>query len=135
MKNKSVVLGQRNWTGVMGGVIYADNIVKSRGDALFPILWRGRTWAVTRAGIEKRDGGYFIAANRLRENFHTPYHTWVGHIGKTKREDFDLIDFTTAYFVACAMHSVRLSPDEVDTVFSDFDDSLALQRRSRAEAE
>jgi hypothetical protein len=42
--------------------------VEVRGEALSePIYWTGRQWAVTAAGIECRDGTYFIAKDRIWE--------------------------------------------------------------------
>src|SRR3954453_17106438 len=46
----------------------AGNHVHVRGEALGkPIYWQGRQWAVTPHGVERRDGTYSIAADRLWE--------------------------------------------------------------------
>ena len=37
--------------------------VPIRGDALPPLLWRGRQWAVTDYGIEALDGTYSLKAS------------------------------------------------------------------------
>src|SRR5438067_705910 len=52
--------------------------VPIRGEPLSTIWWRGKQWAVTKMGIERLDGGYYIAANRLMEQFE--FHPWPAHI-------------------------------------------------------
>jgi hypothetical protein len=46
--------------------------VKCRGEPLAtPIYWQGRQWAVTSAGIECRDGLYYIGSHRCWEDEHS----------------------------------------------------------------
>jgi hypothetical protein len=58
-----------------------------------------------------------------------PY-TLIGHIGE---KGWDLADFATAFFVACAMHGVRLSPAEVEMLRDQYgwrlDDGVRRRRR------
>jgi hypothetical protein len=46
------------------------------GEALNPIWWRGRQWAVTDYGIECLDGTYVIEANRLHHPGSPTNHNW-----------------------------------------------------------
>lgn len=71
--------------------------------------WVGSQWAVTAYGVERRDGTYAIEASRLREDL-AEGRSWVLHVGMKGWADPD--DFATAYFVACAMHGVKLSAEE-----------------------
>ena len=72
--------------------------VRCRGQRLSrPVYWRGRQWAVTRYGIERRDGTYVIDANRYDEHDETKY-SWVRHMaGKCT---VDLLDFAEALRIA-----------------------------------
>lgn len=73
------------------------NRVHVRGDRLSrPVLWRGRQWAVTKYGVECRDGTYCIDADRLDENEQT--HPWVRHMAA--KEWVDLPDFAEALRIA-----------------------------------
>jgi len=121
-ERREAILARKNWSGrgQAEPVIYANNAVASGSEALHPIFWQGREWAVTAYGIERRDGNYPIEASRLCEGHDgaamaadgTPVpYTWIGHIGE---KGWDLADFATAFFVACAIHGVRLSPAEVE---------------------
>ena len=121
-KDLEAILARKNWSGHGRAkpVIYGDNPIRTQGEPLHEIFWQGREWAVTGYGIERRDGRYAIEARRLREDHNggavdkdgTPVpYTWIGHIGE---KGWDLADFATAFFVACAMHGVRLSPLEVE---------------------
>jgi hypothetical protein len=74
--------------------------VKVRGEPLDPVWWRGRQWAVTAFGIEKLDGTYTIAADRLRENIGT--WPWTSQI--CMKTWADTPDFMTAWLVALALH-------------------------------
>jgi hypothetical protein len=130
----------KNWSGrgEAKPVIYADNAVPG-ADSLHPILWQGREWAVTTYGVERRDGSYPIEASRLckdhdggavaEDGTPVPY-TLIGHIGE---KGWDLADFATAFFVACAMHGVRLSPAEVEMLHDQYgwrlDDGVRRRRR------
>ena len=50
-----------------------------------------------------RDGNYFIEGRRLCEEHKNKHpYSWVAHTGGKNWVDVD--DFTTAFFVACAMH-------------------------------
>ena len=95
---------------IPGPIISRDGSgdVRCCGDALDEIWWRGAQWAVTSYGIECRDGKYLVAASRLLENDPRSY-SWVKHLGE--KTWCDIEDFTSAYFVACAMHGVRLTRD------------------------
>lgn len=99
---------------ILGPIISQDGRrdVLLRGQRLHPTLWRGETWSVSSFGIERRDGLYAIEADRLRAGL--PQRSWVLDIGE--KGDFALEDFATAFFAACAMHGVRLSKSEVETI-------------------
>jgi hypothetical protein len=57
-----------------------------------PIHWKGRQWAVTGYGIEKRDGTYYIDKERLWED--DDVHPWEKHM---KEKDWvDIDDFRAA---------------------------------------
>jgi hypothetical protein len=74
--------------------------IKVRGEPLsLPIYWCGRQWAVTRYGIECRDGTYSIAVGRLDEE--EAEHGWVMHM--SEKEWVDLPDFAEALRVARRM--------------------------------
>lgn len=75
--------------------------IEVRGDKLSEIWWRGSQWAVTRYGLERLDGGYFIEAERLAEGGATA-HGWISHMAGKSTTDLD--DFMTAYSVALVMH-------------------------------
>jgi hypothetical protein len=93
-------------------IIAHSNDVKCRGNPLGAIWWQGRQWAVTSDGLEARDGTYFIDASRLREELDSACdHSWIAHV--CDKNWVDGADFSTAYFIACAMHNVRLSKDQV----------------------
>lgn len=62
--------------------------------------WVGRQWAVTTDGLERKDGFYFIAADRLEEK-RGELPEWPLHM-VGKRIDFD--DFMTAFLVALVWH-------------------------------
>ena len=65
--------------------------VHVRGEALSePIHWLGKQWAVTSFGLERRDGTYAIAKERLWEN--EGVHGWYAHMATTK-DGIDLPDF------------------------------------------
>lgn len=74
--------------------------VKVRGEALAPIWWRGRQWAVTEFGLECLDGTYPIEKSRLREGLEK--HCWPEHM--TEKNWVNADDFITAWLVALAMH-------------------------------
>ena len=76
---------------------HCRNHVRVRGERLSrPVLWRGRQWAVTRLGLECRDGTYFIAADRLDEN--EAQYGWVRHM--SGKNWVDLPDFAEALRIA-----------------------------------
>lgn len=72
-------------------IITSHNEVENLGEGLStPIFWIGSQWAVTNAGIEARDGRYFIAAHRLWEDF--PGWSWERHMAEktwVERDDFN----------------------------------------------
>ena len=89
-------------------IVYDKSPVAVRAEPLSEVWWQGRQWAVTAYGIERRDGAYVIEARRLAKDLRSsrPY-SWIVHLGDTK-DWVDLEDFATAFFVACAVHRVRL---------------------------
>jgi hypothetical protein len=78
--------------------------VHVRGDALHPILWRGKQWAVTEFGIEALSGTYSIKAKRLAEGVEN--YGWPMHM--TQKSWVDVDDFCTAWLVAIALFNVRV---------------------------
>lgn len=74
------------------------NEVRVRGEALHPVLWAGKQWAVTEYGIECRDGTYAIERRRLHEGERHGY-SWAKHMGD--KEWVDLDDFAKAHAMAC----------------------------------
>lgn len=87
-----------NWRAVP--LPSATNVVPVRGEALSEVLWQGVQWAVTTAGIECRDGTYFIAAKRLRES--EPDWSWKRQMAE--KSWVDQADFAAAFAVACWVH-------------------------------
>lgn len=77
-----------------------NNEVEIRGEPPAEVLWQGKQWAVTDAGIEARDGTYFIAASRLEEDL--PDWSWLEQM--RDKTWVDVPDFATAYLVAIALH-------------------------------
>lgn len=68
-----------------------------RGEQLAePIYWEGRQWAVTEAGIECRDGTYFIDKKRLWEE--EGKWGWVNQL--SEKEWVDIEDFVIALTLA-----------------------------------
>lgn len=63
-----------------------------------PIYWKGRQWAVTRYGIEARDGTYPIAGDRVWEDDYGNGHGWIKHM--SDKEWVDLPDFVEALRLA-----------------------------------
>ena len=80
-----------------------DRPVKVRGDDLGTEWWRGAQWSVTEHGIERRDGTYFIAKDRLLEDL--PGFSWPEHMAGKIWVDID--EFTTAWLVALVLHGYR----------------------------
>ena len=71
--------------------------VEVKGEALStPIYWTGRQWAVTRYGIERRDGRYHIAGDRVWEARNG--HGWLEHMEEKPRVDLE--DFAEALRLA-----------------------------------
>jgi hypothetical protein len=85
-------------------IAYDKNEVANRCEALSEIWWQGRQWSVTAAGLECRDGTYFIDKKRLLEDHGCG---WVAHVGRKTWVDVD--DFATFYLAAVAMHGFRLT--------------------------
>lgn len=76
--------------------------IPCRGEALaHPLYWQGRQWAATAYGVERRDGCYHIAADRLWENEHC--YGWVRHMAD--KGGVDTVDFAEALRVARMVHS------------------------------
>ncbi len=85
-------------------IILDPEPVKLRADALSKIWWQGKQWAVTSAGIECRDGTYFIDAKRLGEKRHgTDLPDWPLHMAE--KTWVNLADFSTAFLVALVLHN------------------------------
>jgi hypothetical protein len=74
----------------------ASNHVKNPGERLSQVIWKGRQWAVTRYGVECRDGCYAIERSRLWEEDDS--HGWIMHMAE--KEWVDLPDFAEALRVA-----------------------------------
>ncbi len=71
--------------------------VRVRGERLHrPIYWQGRQWAVTRFGVEARDGTYVIASHRVWEE--EDGYGWVDAMAE--KEWVDLPDFVEALRLA-----------------------------------
>ena len=84
----------------------STNEVPVTGEALAePVYWKGRQWAVTSAGIEARDGKYFIAGNRAWEE--TNGHGWIEHIAE--KDWADIHDFTEALRLARAQWPKKMA--------------------------
>ena len=82
------------------------NTVRCRSEPLDEIWWQGRQWAVTRFGIECRDGTYVIAANRLYErNYHEGTLAWCWLLHMAEKNWIDIHDFCTAFTVALSLHA------------------------------
>ena len=80
---------------------YDNTPVRVCGEALHPVWWRGRQWAVTTYGLERLDGLYACSADSLLDNVQTyglPRH--MSGKGWVDQDDFD-----TAWLVAIALHS------------------------------
>ena len=89
----------------MKPIIYSQTEVRNVADELSPIFWQGRQWAVTEAGIEQRDGTYFIEKDRLNETRPDGTIDWLAHMGE--KEWLDREDFATAFFVALTLHGTK----------------------------
>jgi hypothetical protein len=92
-----------------GAIEYDPTPVRCVWEALHPIVWQGRQWAVTEYGIECRDGRYTIDKARLGE-FHSSW-SWVKQLGE--KPWVDVADFTTAYLVALTVHRISLSKEKL----------------------
>jgi hypothetical protein len=92
-------------------VVHNDDQVTVCGECLHPVIWQGRQWAVTTYGVECRDGCYAFEAGRLCED-HADGYSWIKHMAE--KEWVDMADFATAFFVAVALHGVKLTRKEID---------------------
>ena len=63
-----------------------------------PVYWKGRQWAVTKHGIEARDGKFHIAGSRAWEE--TNGHGWIEQMAD--KSWVDIHDFTEALRLARA---------------------------------
>ena len=86
----------------------ASTVVRCRGQRLsYPIYWRGRQWAVTRYGVECRDGFYCIEISRIWEDeFNSQLYGWVEHMACTK-DWVDVGDFVEALRLARSLAWVQ----------------------------
>lgn len=81
----------------------SDTEVRVRGQNLHPVLWRGEQWAVTKYGMECRDGTYAIKAGELlRKRIGTALYDWPLHM--REKVWVDVADFRIAFAVACFLH-------------------------------
>lgn len=93
-----------------GSHVYnSHNKVNVLGEPLAPILWCGANWAVTRYGLEARDGTYAIEASRLWEGESSvdtggllPGTSWVEHMAE--KNWVDLFEFAEALRIARKLH-------------------------------
>lgn len=90
--------------------------VPVRGDALDPVWWRGRQWAVTSRGIEALDGTYIVDAARLTLGIDN--HSWPEQMADKTWVDVD--EFATAWMVALVLHGAagKVKPARLLEVFS-----------------
>lgn len=89
----------------MKPIIYSQTEVRNVADELAPILWQGRQWAVTEAGIHQRDGTYLIKKGQLGETRPDVTINLLAHMGE--KEWLDREDFATAFFVALTLHGTK----------------------------
>jgi hypothetical protein len=83
--------------------------VYCRGEELGEIWWQGRQWAVTKYGIECRDGCYFIDKDRLAEKLPlSDVPEWPWHV--SQKIWADIADFCTCFLVAISLHGCRIEP-------------------------
>lgn len=96
--------------------------VAVRGEELHEILWTGLQWAVTKYGIECRDGTYCIEADRIGEKWDGPpvSYSWPCHMSGKNWTDDD--DFFAAFVIGAALHKIMLLPGVV----------VSTQKRVRA---
>jgi hypothetical protein len=105
-------------------IIHSDNAVTVTGEALHPILWQGRQWAVTHYGVECRDGTYVIEKDDLRKGSDDGRPSWEDHMAE--KNWVDLADFATAMawarsYFASSSRSSRSRPGDLkpgDTIDS-----------------
>jgi hypothetical protein len=75
----------------------SKNDVKCLGEALSkPVYWTGRQWAVTKYGVQARDGKYSIAGGRLWEE--EDQYGWIRHMDE--KGWVDMGDFAEALRIA-----------------------------------
>lgn len=90
----------------MKTIIMDSAPVRVRGEELDTILWQGRQWAVTKYGVECRDGTYAFEAKRLSElggfGDREGLSDWLFHLAE--KEWCDLDDFCDAWLAALALH-------------------------------
>jgi hypothetical protein len=91
--------------------------VQVLGEALAPVFWRGKQWAVTEAGIEALDGKYFIDKERMLEGIED--HSWPMHM--TEKTWIDADDFATAWMVAILLHGhgSAVEPEAIKQTLTD----------------
>jgi hypothetical protein len=76
-----------------------------QGEALSPIIWQGRQWAVTEYGLEQVNGTYAIEKTRLWEN--EKKYGWVRQI--FHKTWADPTDFAEALRIARYTHRAVLN--------------------------
>jgi hypothetical protein len=74
--------------------------VSVQGQSLSDVYWHRRQWAVTKHGLEARDGSYEISADRLWEK--ERFGGWVQHMSLKKSVDAE--DFIVCLAVARLIH-------------------------------
>ena len=79
-------------------VSYESNAeVRLQGEALHkPIYWKGHQWAVTKYGVEARNGQHPIAKDRIWEE--EGVYGWIRHL--SEKDWVDLSDFAEALRLA-----------------------------------
>jgi hypothetical protein len=69
--------------------------------------WADRQWVVTDTGLDTRNGHYPIDVDSLKMAVEPSGWTLFDQLGGKGWVDF--ADFATAFFVACAVHGVKLT--------------------------
>jgi hypothetical protein len=83
------------------GLYAATNVVRVTGEKLAPVLWQNEQWAVTKFGLECRDGTYYIEKTRLLEGLGTE-HGWHHHMAE--KGWCHMEQFYPAFLMAIGLH-------------------------------
>jgi hypothetical protein len=109
--NDTAVITIRSTNGGGRPIIHDENEVVVLGETPDTVFWQGRQWAVTKYGVEARDGTYSIAADRIAEGLYTAPYAWPEHMAE--KGWVDVADFNTAWLVAIALHGAKAPKDLV----------------------